>query len=64
MTLAIAPQNVLVRDPSGHWYSIPSGLEQSFINLKETIINADFGSDEWYDANDELSDEFGEYIKG
>lgn len=64
MTTALDEQKILVKDLDGHWYSIPRYLEESFIIMREAIQLADWGSSEWYDANDDLNDMFAEYMKG
>jgi hypothetical protein len=64
MTTAIATKNILKKDCDGHWYSIPENQVDHFIQLVESIQNSEFMSDEWYNANDELSDQFGLCMKG
>lgn len=64
MTVALKERNILVQDLDCHWYSIPPSMKDEFIRLKEAIINTESYSDEWYTANDELSDTFNSYIKG
>lgn len=63
MNTAIAERNILVKDADGNWYSIPSGMEQEFIRLKEDTINAEFGTAEWHTANAEMQEAFGAYLK-
>ena len=57
-------QNVLKKDANGHWYSIPENEVNAFIQASEAIELSEFMSDEWYDANDELSNCFGCYMRG
>lgn len=64
MTTELTERKILVKDLDGHWYSIPESLEDDFLTLREAIQLVDWGSDEWYDANDDLNDEFGQYMKG
>lgn len=63
MNTVIEKQNLLVKDLDGRWYSIPSQREEEFKALKEAIILADWCSGEWYDANDEFNNIFGQYLK-
>jgi hypothetical protein len=64
MNTALATRpNVLKKDNDGHWYSIPENMVDSFIQMVEAIQNAEFMSDEWYEATDELNDQFGSYMK-
>lgn len=63
MNTAIAERNLLVKDLDGHWYSIPSTVEEDFKIMKEAIILAEWGSDDWYEANDDFNDAFSKYMK-
>lgn len=64
MTTAIAEKNVLKKDADGHWYSIPANEADSFVQAVEAVMLAEFMSDDWYDANDDLNDRFGIYMRG
>lgn len=64
MTTEIKERNILRKDCDGHRYSIPENKLSHFTQLVEAIENAEFMSDEWYDANDDLCEEFGSYMKG
>lgn len=55
---------MLKRDNDGHRYNVPMPLESRFDELLDAINDSKFGSDEWYDANDLLDDEFGKYMTG
>lgn len=63
MTTTIIEKNILVKDAGGNVYSIHPRLEQQFIQLKEASINADFGSLDWHETNDELNEQFGNCLK-
>ena len=63
MTTAIAEKNILVKDLDGNWYAIPPHLKSAFEYMKETIMNAVQHSDEWFDAQSNFNDAFGEYAK-
>ncbi len=56
-------KNILVQCEGGEWFSIPPSMKDEFTKIKERTINADVGSDEWGDANDELDQVFGTYRK-
>lgn len=62
-TLLETKHNVLKKDCDGHWYSIPDDEVDNFIQAIEAIQNAEFMSEEWYSANDDLNDRFGCYMK-
>jgi hypothetical protein len=62
-TLIDRPKNILKKDWDGHWYSIPEKMLDHFIQLVETVENSEIFSNEWYDAIDDLENEFGEYRK-
>ena len=64
MTTAIAEKNVFKKDADGHWYSLPTNMVDSFVQAVESVMNAEFMSDEWYNANDDLNDRFGSYMRG
>jgi len=63
MTTALAdrPKNVLKKDYDDRWYSLPPNMVDSFIQAVEAISLAEWGSDEWEEAGDELDNRFGEY---
>lgn len=52
------------RDNDGHRYAVPKAKEARFDQILDQINDAKFGSAEWYDLNDLLNDEFGEYMRG
>jgi len=57
------PVCVFKKDCNGNWYSIPENKVDHFIQLVETIENSEFMSDEWFDANAELNEEFGSFVR-
>lgn len=64
MNTALAQRpNILRKDLDGHWYSIPQELDEDFAIMKEAIILAEWGSDEWHDAADSFTNLFGKYAK-
>lgn len=63
-TQTIERPNVFKKDADGHWYSLPENMVDMFIQAVESIMLAEFMSDEWHDANDYLNDAFGEYMRG
>jgi len=64
MTTELATRpNILKKDADGRWYSIPVGEEDAFVQAVEAIQNADFMSDEWSEANDDLNSRYGAYLK-
>jgi len=64
MTAELKERNILRKDCDGHTYSIPESMLNQFTQLVEAVVNSEFMSDDWYDANDELDKEFGSYMKG
>lgn len=56
------PHKLLVRDNNGNWYSIPEMLVNDFRSIKESLIELEIGSDEWFEASESLSSMFEEYI--
>lgn len=66
MTTAIAEKstNVLKKDADGHWYSIPANEVDGFVQAVEAVMLAEFMSDEWYEATDDLNDRYGCYMRG
>jgi hypothetical protein len=64
MSTELVERKILVKDLDGHWYAIPESMEQYFIVLREDIQLAEWGSDEWYEANDDLNNSFSQYMKG
>jgi hypothetical protein len=66
MTTAIADKssNVLKKDADGHWYSIPAAEVDAFVQAVEAVMLAEFMSDEWYEATDDLNDRYGSYMRG
>lgn len=51
------------RDNDGHKYKIPLELSERFDSLMESINYYDMGSKDWYDYNDLLDYEFGQYME-
>ena len=49
--------------PDGNRYSISKKEEKFFIELTESIENAEWGSDEWMSLRDELDNYFGQHRK-
>lgn len=64
MNTTLVERNLLLKDLDGHWYSIPAKLEDEFKSMREAIILADWGSEDWYQANDDFGDTFTQYMKG
>jgi hypothetical protein len=64
MTTAVAERNILRRDCDGNVYSIPEKMVDHFTQLSEAIENSEFMSGEWYEANDELNEQYGSFMKG
>ncbi len=64
MNTALADRpNILKKDADGRWYSIPVAEEESFVQAVESIMNAEFMSSEWHEANDDLNSRFGANLK-
>jgi hypothetical protein len=63
MTTELVEKNVLRKDHDGQWYSLPTKMVDPFIQANEDIMNADFMSTDWSAAVNELSDQFGQYLK-
>lgn len=64
MTTELATRpNYLKTDADGNWYSIPAAQEQSFTMAVEEIQNADFMSNEWHTATNDLKERFGCYLR-
>jgi hypothetical protein len=61
-TLATRP-NILKKDANGQWYSIPEIEVAGFIQMSEAIELAEFLSHAWYEANNELNERFGYYLR-
>lgn len=53
---------VELRDDDGHRYRVPIERAEEFDTLMQAIWNSKFGTDEWYDANDNLDATFGEFM--
>jgi hypothetical protein len=53
---------VIKKDNDCHRYKVPVEREKEFDSLLNTICETKFGSDAWYDANDNLDAEFGQYM--
>lgn len=66
MTTAIAKKsiNVIKKDSDNHWYSIPAGEVDAFVQAVEAVVLAEFMSDNWYEAHDDLNNRFGCYMRG
>jgi hypothetical protein len=54
---------ILKRDSDGVVYAIPETLEEQFISLDEAVQNAEFMSQDWHRALDELNGDFAGYKK-
>jgi hypothetical protein len=64
MTTAIQERpNVIKKDADGNTYSIPQREVDAFIHASEAVQLAEFMSDEYDQARDELNNRFGEYRK-
>lgn len=64
MTTAIAQVNLLKRDSDGNWYSIPESIVKGFNeSLEETLLH-DSLSSEWFEAVQELNNNYGMYLIG
>lgn len=50
------------RDNDCHRYNVPVERVEEFDSLLQSICDAKFGSAAWYDLNDELDAEFGEFM--
>lgn len=55
---------MIKQDNDGHRYNLRKEQEARFDEIMDMICSAKFGSDEWYDANDLLNDEFGDRMRG
>lgn len=64
MTTSTIERNLLKRDGDGNWYSLPPDLAEVFDQAVEDIQLAEFLSEEWHEANDNLLNQFGKYMKG
>ena len=65
MTTQLATRpNILKKDADGQWYSIPPAMADSFVQAVEAVMLAEFMSDEWYEATDDLNDRYGSYMRG
>ncbi len=51
-------QTVVV-DTEGRAYRIQAVAKDSFLEIKERLITADVGSEDWLQAQDQLEQEFG-----
>lgn len=61
MNTAVATRpNVLKKDINNNWYSLPEGMVDTFVQINETIQNADMFSHEWNQAIDDLNEMFGD----
>jgi hypothetical protein len=49
------------RDNDCHNYQVPASLAVRFDALREAILATSEGTDAWYDANEDLNHEFGDY---
>lgn len=56
--------SITVRDYDCHHYLIPVELSEDFNIMLQAIDHCEYGSDSWYDANDDLADMFGKYMVG
>jgi len=66
MTTAIAEKtsDVLKKDADGNWYSLPASEVDEFVQAVEAVMLADFGSPEWFNANDDLRARYGSLMRG
>lgn len=55
---------ITVKDLDGNIYRIPKALDEKFKMLLSKIETTKMLSPAWYDANAELDNAFGEYMKG
>ena len=55
---------VFRKDNDGHKYVIPQQLSQRFDEIMDQLNIVKFGSREYYDLNDALDGEFGQYMVG
>ena len=55
---------IQVRDYDCHHYMIPEALGEDFNIMLQAIDQCEWGTDGWYDANDNLADMFGKYMVG
>lgn len=64
-TASVAPAasepRVLRRDNDSHNYQVPASLAARFDALMEAIFATSEGTDAWYEANDDLNNEFDQY---
>ena len=52
---------VVVKDNDGHRFSIPAAKVPEFIDKMNVILTCTEGTDEWYDACDDLWSNFVDY---
>lgn len=62
-TALVDRPNFLKKDADGRWYSVPAAEEEAFIQAVEAIMNVDFMSAEWHEANEDFNSRFGAYLK-
>ena len=53
---------VRVRDNHCQWYLIPAELQEDFQIMMLGADQHQWGTDEWYEANEGLTDFFGRYL--
>jgi len=53
--------SVFRKDHNGVWYELPESLDIEFQSLRDAITESDFGSDQWFDAVQELDQVFSQY---
>lgn len=64
MNTALANRtNLLKKDSDGRWYSIPEAEVDAFIAAAEAVENAEFMSNEWFEAVSDLDIRYGSYRK-
>ena len=64
MNTALASRpKLLKKDADGRWYSIPEAEVDAFIAAAEAVENAEFMSNEWFEARNDLDIRYGSYRK-
>jgi hypothetical protein len=56
-----ARPNLMKKDSDGNWYAIPQQEVMAFVQAVERVELAEFLSEEWDQATDELNSNFGCY---
>jgi len=64
MTISISIRhNILKKDADGNVYAIPEQEVAAFVQAAEALELADFMTNEWHQAYDDLNNRFGPYRK-